>query len=364
MGIKVCYLAGREATYSRTHNVLVALERAGFEVATCFPPDKSPRHYPGLLLQLARKQRGCDLVLVGFYGQLLLPFVRLLARKPVLFDVYASTYSALVEDRKRATAGSLFGRLCWLVDYVALRWAHHVIVDTYENMRRYRETSRTPAERFTRIFLCSDDGALRPCDAQPAPLAGSGSAPRFRVHFHGEYAPFHGVDVIIRAAKGLESEAIDFQIIGTGITHERDRKLAVELGVRNIEFIDRVPYASLGEYMCRADVCLGIFGDNPRAGRELTNKVVEAIAVGRALITRRSAAVEELLSDGESALLIAPGDPQALIDAILRLKNDPELRQRLGSNGQRIFRENCTQGVFSAALKRTIEQLLERTARS
>lgn len=362
MGVKVCYLAGREATYSRTHNVLVALERAGFEVATCFPPDKSPRHYPGLLLQLVRKQRGCDLVLVGFYGQLLLPFVRLLARKPVLFDVYASTYSALVEDRKRATAGSLFGRLCWLVDYVALRWAHHVIVDTYENMRRYREASRTPAEHFTRIFLCSDDAALRPCEAQLS----SGSVPRerFRVHFHGEYAPFHGVDVIIRAAKGLEAAGVEFQIIGKGITHERDRKLAGELGVRNIEFIDRVPYASLGDYMCRADVCLGIFGDNPRAGRELTNKVVEAIAVGRAVITRRSAAVEELLSDGESALLIEPGDPQALMDAILRLKDDPELRQRLGRNAQRVFRENCTQAVFSAALKRTIEQLLERTGSS
>jgi len=76
------------------------------------------------------------------------------------------------------------------------------------------------------------------------------------------------------------------------------------------------------------------------------------------LITRRNDAVQELLRDGESALLVNPGDPQALVAAILRLKNDPELRQSLGQNGQRAFRENCSQTVFAAALKRAIEGML------
>ena len=43
MPIRVCYLAGREAGYSRTHNVLLALKSAGFDVTTCFPPDKSKK---------------------------------------------------------------------------------------------------------------------------------------------------------------------------------------------------------------------------------------------------------------------------------------------------------------------------------
>lgn len=70
--------------------------------------------------------------------------------------------------------------------------------------------------------------------------------------------------------------------------------------------------------MSRAHVCLGIFGDTVRADRELTNKVVEAMAVGRPLITRSNATVRELLADGESALLIEAGRPDKLVDAILR----------------------------------------------
>jgi glycosyltransferase involved in cell wall biosynthesis len=351
MTIKVCYLAGREAAYSRTHNMLMALRRAGFEVVTCFPPDKGLGNYPKLLLQFIKRVQGCDVLVVGFYGQLLMPFARLLTRKPILFDVYVSTFGTMVDDRLEAKSGSLKAKVFWLSDHLSMRFADHIILESREHIQRYESTYRVPQSKFSRLFLTSDESLMQRRPPRPENA-------RFRVHFHGEYAPFHGVDVIIRADKALESEGVDFQIIGNGITYARDRALAKELGVTNIEFIDPVPYDKLADYMCRADVCLGFFGDNPRGERVFTNKVVEALAVGQPLITRRNDAVEELLRDGESALLVNPGDPEALAAAILRLKNDPALRQSLGQNGQRVFRENCSQSVFAAALKRAIEGLL------
>lgn len=351
MSTKICYIAGREEAYSRTHNVLGALRRAGYEVTTCFPRNKSMKNYPKLLWEFLQKQRACDLVVVGFYGQLLMPFVRLFARKPILFDVYVSTFGTMVDDRLEAEADSLKAKVFWLSDHWSMRFADHIILESQEHILRYERMYRVPRDKFTRLFLTSDEAVIR----RREPLEKS---PRFRVHFHGEYAPFHGVDVIIRAAHLLARDEVDFQIIGTGITYERDRKLAAELGVSNIEFIDRVRYDQLAETMCKADVCLGFFGDNARAERVFTNKVVEALAVGQPLITRRNEAVEELLRDGESALLVEPGNPAALAAAILRLKNDPALCQTLGQNGYQLFREHCTQAVFAAALRETIQEML------
>jgi glycosyltransferase involved in cell wall biosynthesis len=299
---------------------------------------------------LSRK-RGADAVVVGFYGQLLVPFVRLLTRKPILFDVYVSTYGTMVDDRLEARAGSLKAKLFWLADHVSMRWSDRLLLETNDHIQRYAETYRVTASKFTRVFLPSDESVMRPRE----PRAADG---RFRVHFHGEYAPFHGVDVILRAAKLLENQGVDFQIIGTGITYARDRALAAELGLANVNFIDRVPYAELAEYMSRADVCLGFFGGNARADRLLTNKVVEALAVGRPLITRRNRAVQELLRDGESALLVPPEDPQALADAILRLKADPQLAQKLGQSALELFQKHCTQAVFANQLKGILEALL------
>jgi glycosyltransferase involved in cell wall biosynthesis len=156
----------------------------------------------------------------------------------------------------------------------------------------------------------------------------------------------------------LEGQAIDFQLIGRGITYERDRALSAELGLTNVRFIDSVPYAELSDYMSRADVCLGIFGLNPRAERELTNKVVEAIALGKPLVTRTSPSVTELLTDGESALLVEPGNPRALADALLALQRDRGLRERLGQKGLEVFHQHCTQAAFTEQLRELIESLV------
>lgn len=351
MSRRVCYVAGREGTYSRTHNVLEALRRAGFDVETCFPPDKAMRNYPRLVWEFLAKKRRADVVVVGFYGQLLMPFVRLLTRRPILFDVYVSTYGTMVDDRLEASADSLKAKIYWIFDHLSMRWADHIILESQDHIRFYEATYRVPSAKFTRLFLSSDETVMYRRERR-APDG------RFLVHFHGEYARFHGVDVILRAAKELADQNVHFQIIGRGITYDRERKLADELGLRNVTFIDPVPYADLAVYMSRADVCLGFFGTNPRAGRMFTNKVVEAMAVGQALITRRTDAVEELLVDGESALLIEPGRPDALAAAILRLRDDPELRERLGRNARRLFEANCTQAVFSVALGRILEQML------
>ena len=349
--MRICYIAGREPGYSRTHNLLVALQRAGFEVVACLPPDKSSRHYPKLLWQFITKKRGCQLVIVGFYGQLLLPFVRLLTRKPILFDVYISTFGTMVDDRQKASASSLKAKLFWFVDHLSMCWADRIILETNDHILGYEKTYKIPRQKFTRMFLSTDEAVI--FRRQSREVNG-----RFLVHFHGEYAPFHGVQFIIRAAKMLEKENVDFQIIGRGITYDSDRQLAEDLKVSNINFIDWVPYHELADYMCRADVCLGFFGKNQRASRVLTNKVVEAIAVGQPLITRKNNPVQELLQDGESAFLVEEGSPQAIAEAIWRLKNNAALRQRLAENGYRVFKKNCTQEIFSARLKSLIEEML------
>jgi glycosyltransferase involved in cell wall biosynthesis len=110
--------------------------------------------------------------------------------------------------------------------------------------------------------------------------------------------------------------------------------------------------------MSRADCCLGFFGENPRATRVFTNKVVETLAVGRPLITCKNEPVQELLKDGESALLVERANPQAIADAIRQLREDAALRKRLAQNGHERFLQNCTLEVFSQKLKNVIEEML------
>ncbi|MCG8606961.1 glycosyltransferase [bacterium] len=206
-------------------------------------------------------------------------------------------------------------------------------------------------EKFRHIFLATDPEVVHP-------RQNGKSNGKFLVHFHGEYAPFHGVKYILQAADLLRKENIQFQIIGTGITYDEDMQLAKKLELNNCQFIDRVPFEELADYMARADCCLGFFGDNPRTMRVFTNKVVEALAVGKPLISTKNQPVQELLTDGDSALLVEPANPAAIAEAVLRLRDDDALRKKVARNGRERFMENCTLAVFSKQLKKVIEEML------
>lgn len=350
---RILFVAGRELSYSRTHIVYHALLGQGYEVVGCFPPDRSFKHYPRLIWRAIRLARNCDLVLVGFYGQIILPIIRLFTRKPMLFDMYITTLDTMVYDRGKARPGSLWARLYGLSDRLTYRLAERTVLETQAHIDWFCQVFQVKPERMERIFLAVDESKIYPREA-------AHEEGRFLVHFHGEYAPFHGIRYILQAAHLLREERdILFQIVGRGITYAEDHALAAELGLENVRFYDTVPYAELANMMARSDLCLGIFGDNDRVLRVTTNKVVESIAMARPLITAHNAPVQELLTHGESAWLIERANPQALAGAILQLKADPALRARIAAGGYRVFQEHCTMPRLGAGFAALIEEMTD-----
>jgi len=349
--LRVCYIAGREAEYSRTRTIVKALKLAGLKTILCLPPGKSFFYYPRLIWEFVKYERSCSLIIVGFYGQLLLPIVRLLTKKPILYDIYISTYDTMVYDRGKTKPGTFMARVYRFVDRLSMSLADGIILETKDHIRDYSRKFKIPEQKFEHLFLTVDENVIYPKVSEV-------ENKRFLVHFHGEYAPFHGVRYILKAADILRGEKIDFQIIGKGITYQQDRALAKKLELGNVRFIDWVPYDKLADVMSNADCCLGIFGDNPRTLRVLTNKVVEALAVGKPLITARNQPVRELIEDGVSGMLVERANARAIASAILKLKNDPALRRRIGENGRKVFLEHCSMKTFSLRLKSIIERMV------
>lgn len=351
--MKVLYVAGREATYSRTRIVAHALRQQGIDVTTVLPPDRSFRNYPRLLWQTLLKAPKCDVVLVGFYGQLLVPLIRLLTWKPIVFDMYIGTYETMVFDRAKTQPGSFMAKVYAFADWLSYKMSDVSILDTQFMVEHFCKIIGSSTDKMRRLFLAVDDSAIYP-RAADRPHDG------FLVHFHGEFSPFHGVRTILDAAKLLEDQGVSFQIIGKGITYAEDMQHARDIGIRNVNFIDTVPYADLAVHMSRADVCLGIFGDNARAKLVMTNKVIEAIGMGKPIITRRNEPVQELLHHRENAYLIEPSNPQALADAILDLKNDPQLRESIARKGYETFLANSTIEQLGRSLAQIIRSVLRR----
>ena len=90
----------------------------------------------------------------------------------------------------------------------------------------------------------------------------------------------------------------------------------------------------------------------------IPNKAFQAIASGTPLVTADTPAARELLADGESALLVRPGDPAGLADAVSRLAADPELARRVGAGGRAAYEQSASEAVLGARWHGIIERLL------
>jgi glycosyltransferase involved in cell wall biosynthesis len=80
--------------------------------------------------------------------------------------------------------------------------------------------------------------------------------------------------------------------------------------------------------------------------------VLEAMAAGRAAVATRVGGVPDAVVEGETGLLVAPGDPEALALALTAARGDAE---RLGATGRRRAEERFSLDRMLAGYERALE---------
>ena len=157
------------------------------------------------------------------------------------------------------------------------------------------------------------------------------SAP-FTIGYAGHLYPWKGVELIVEAVTALQDTR---GLIVGGHEQEPDlariKALAEELDCASrITFTGPVPPSDVAARLRQADV---LVLPNPASviSSEFTSplKLFEYMAAGRPIVASDLPAVREILRDGENALLVEAGNPQALVAGITRLKTDRALGAQL-----------------------------------
>ncbi len=89
----------------------------------------------------------------------------------------------------------------------------------------------------------------------------------------------------------------------------------------------------------------------PTLEEAFPNAVMEAMAMRRPVVASRVGGVPDLIRDGETGYLVAPGDPAALAEKTCSLLRNAERRKELGAKGQRFVRENCSHHLMVRRLE-------------
>lgn len=170
--------------------------------------------------------------------------------------------------------------------------------------------------------------------------------------------PKKGQPVLLEAAALLKDRypELRFVLVGEGDSGAL-QTMASSLGVS-----DRVFFAGFTEDVPAALAALDIVVCASLRGEGLTGALREALAMARPVISSDVAGNRELVIDNRTGLLVPPGDPAALADAIGRMLRDGELARACAARGRELVLELCTEEKRAARAEEIYLELLSASS--
>lgn len=167
--------------------------------------------------------------------------------------------------------------------------------------------------------------------------------------FAGRLGPQKAVGVLLTALANVRD--VTLVIAGEGPDRVALERRVCELGLEGrVRFLGAVPREQVLRLFGAADASV-----LSSAWENLPHTVVEALAVGCPVIATAVGGVPEVVRDGVNGLLVPPGDPEALRDAIERFFADDELRRQLAEAARAAVADH-SEGVVFARIEAELER--------
>lgn len=151
---------------------------------------------------------------------------------------------------------------------------------------------------------------------------------KFSVISAGRLVPWKGFDELIRLV--ATEQSLRLTIVGDGPQHNALISLSRQLGVVDrVFFVSAVSQDRLFEIISQHDVFI-----LNSSFESFSFQVVEAMALGVPVIATNGCNLGEIITNNESGILVPVGNKNALARAVVQLRTDPALYDRLRHNGQ------------------------------
>lgn len=171
---------------------------------------------------------------------------------------------------------------------------------------------------------------------------------KFIVLYSGNMGRCHDVDTILETAKQLQNEEIQFVCIGGGQKREKLIQDVNELGLKNFLFLPYQDKKILPYSLTACDLAL-VSVDSGLENLVAPSKLYPALAAQRPIVAicAQQSYLRNLIKEGEFGLAVDNGDSIGLKDAILQIKNNPQLAENMGIASRKYLQSNFTPQIIA-----------------
>ncbi|MEW6674000.1 MAG: glycosyltransferase [Thermodesulfobacteriota bacterium] len=336
--------------YSRNRILCRLFADLGWEVRFFRPLASQTGGFEALFHGLKRP----DLVWVPCFRQRDVRSAAAWARKwqvPLVLDPLISAYEKEVFERNKWPPDSKPAEKKRLFESALFAAADVVVADTPAHAEFFNQRLHVRPDRLCVLYVGAEADMF-----SPSPL--ENLRPPFEIFFFGSFLQLQGADVIVKAAKMTPDLAARWVLLGDGELKTQVEKQA--RGASNIAFEPWVRYDELPRRIARAHILLGIFGTTVKADLVIPNKMFQAMAAGRPVITRVATAYPQPVKESDVIGWVSPGNPEALANVVRKWLTDPADLDRRGQETRRLF-----DTFFSAGqLREQLEMILEKARKA
>lgn len=178
----------------------------------------------------------------------------------------------------------------------------------------------------------------------------NGFAPNdFILLYAGIIGHAQGLEVILKAAERLKNHAeIKFVLLGNGPQKEELIELQKKLGITNVFFYDSVSKANMPDVVMASDAAVIPLRKLDLFKGAIPSKIFENLAMQKPIVLGVDGEARDLfIEEGKCGLYVEPENDEALANAVLSMKNSPELVKQLGENGRKYVEEKFSRNKIA-----------------
>ncbi len=181
-------------------------------------------------------------------------------------------------------------------------------------------------------------------------------------HFIITYVGAHGVanhlEQILLAGKALEDTNVLFLLIGQGMEKARLIKLAENMGVKNVRFIDSVPKKDVFKYIIASEMGASVLKRVDTFKTVYSNKTFDYFSCKKPILMAIDGVSRELVEDAKAGTYIEPENTLEYNRIIREYLNNPKRLEEEGENGYKFAKQNFDREFLASKYSKEIEKLL------
>lgn len=177
-------------------------------------------------------------------------------------------------------------------------------------------------------------------------------AEQFVVGTVARLEPNKGIKYLIRAAKELKPKLANVKVVVIGAGRDRQE---LERESERLGLTDIIDFLGFREDARSLMTSFDVF-TLPSLMEGFALVVIEAMAAGIPVVASKVGGVPEIIQDGRNGLLVEPGDPRSLAEAIFKLQESPDLRSMIVAEAYKDFNDRFTTERFVTETENVLEE--------